>query len=189
VNGPRTDQSAAISTPNAPYPRFSQPQLEVEPDPRRRAPPRSLVSQKHAVQEHEVDGHVHDGRRGERRDDARERALPRRAHVTAERDEGPAGQVSGEHVHGGCEQPLDDGRPPDLRPSSVPQLTSAAPTGPHSTTAASDAMVLADQARPRAFSSVAEDSQATRSRPRTPDLAPVEPGVRSPGDHDGRRRR
>ena len=53
-------------------------------------------------------------------------------------------------------------------PSSVPQLTSAAPTGPHSTTAASEAMVLADQARPRAFSSVAEDSQATKSRPSTP---------------------
>src|SRR5690242_21285148 len=56
---------------------------------------------------------------------------------------------------------------PRRTPNSVPQLTSAAPTGPHSTTAASDAMVLADQARPRGFSSVAEDSQATRSKPRT----------------------
>src|ERR1700730_3154001 len=56
---------------------------------------------------------------------------------------------------------------PRRMPSSVPQLTSTAPTGPHSTTAASDAMVLADHASPRAFSKVAEDSQATKSRPST----------------------
>src|SRR5690349_4527872 len=50
----------------------------------------------------------------------------------------------------------------------VKQLTSAAPTGPQSTTAASDAMVLADQARPRGLTRVAEVSQATSSRPRAP---------------------
>src|SRR5580698_11123131 len=53
-------------------------------------------------------------------------------------------------------------------PNSVQPPTRAAPTGPHSTTAASDAMLLADHDRPRGFTTVAEDSQATRRRPSAP---------------------
>src|SRR5580692_8446013 len=57
---------------------------------------------------------------------------------------------------------------PRRTPNSLQQPTSAAPTGPHKTTAASDAMLLADHARPRGLIRVAEDSQATRSRPSAP---------------------
>ena len=63
------------------------------------------------MQEHEVDGDVHDGRRGEGPDEAGERTLPGRAHVPAEREEGAAGEVGAERVHARVEQPLDDGRP------------------------------------------------------------------------------
>src|SRR5262245_54738279 len=54
---------------------------------------------------------------------------------------------------------------PRRMPSSVQQATSAAPTGPVSTTAARLAMELDDQARLRDSSSVAVDSDAASSRP------------------------
>jgi hypothetical protein len=44
VNGPSTDQSAAISTPNAPYPRSVSHSLKSSPS-RSTAAPGSLVSQ------------------------------------------------------------------------------------------------------------------------------------------------
>ena len=56
---------------------------------------------------------------------------------------------------------------PRRTPSSVQAPTIAAPTGPTRMTAARLAVLFADQARLRDFSTVAMDSQATTSRPST----------------------
>src|SRR6202043_1074301 len=165
VNGPSTDQSAAMSTPNAPYPRSVSHSLKSSPT-RADAPPESLVSQKTPCRSKKLTATC----------------------TTAAAANGP--MMPGKELCPGvptCPPNAMKARParyalsaympvlnnrwttdgPRRMPSSVPQLTSTAPTGPHSTTAASDAMVLADHASPRAFSKVAEDSQATKSRPST----------------------
>ena len=72
---------------------------------------------------------------------------------------------------------------PRRMPSRVQEPTRAAPTGPQSTTAASDAMLLADQARPREFSRVAEDSHGDQEQAKRADLDPVKATERADADH------
>src|ERR1700722_15623811 len=166
VNGPRTDQTAAMSRPNAPYPKSVSQSLVSSPS-RPSAVPGSLVSQ-----------------------NTHRRSAKLTVTCTA------AAAANGPMTPGNALGPWAPTCPPNSRkvrparyaltaniaalntrwvgdgprrtPSRVQAPTRAAPTGPQSTTAASDAMLLADQARPREFSRVADDSHATRSRPSAP---------------------
>ena len=82
-----------------------KPELEVEADPARGGA--FLPGQpEHGVHEHEVDRHVHHRGHGERPDEAGKGTRPWRAHMAAERQVGPARQVRAQRVHGGVEQPL-----------------------------------------------------------------------------------